>query len=56
MASTVTVAYGETVIHTATSSGTFTLNTEETYLDEDISIDVSLDPSGSLPSATGVSF
>jgi hypothetical protein len=46
---TVTVAYGENVIHESDES--FTMNTEGTYLDEDISVIVE-----SLPNADGVSF
>lgn len=50
----ITVAYNNEVIHTADYGDSFTLNTEEKYMEGDIVV-VTDEPS-ELPSATGVSF
>lgn len=57
MATGVTVSYNGIIIHQMPGNGSFTMNTDETYMEGDVEIVVDVEGGGEeLPSAEGIDF
>lgn len=56
MSKLVTVVYDGNVIHESDGNTTFTLNTDNTYLEGDIVVEVGEGGGEEIPSANGLSF